>query len=331
MDTQTSMVALEVMEIDEASIIPFFTMVAEAYEAMEDKENLDGFKAKLNEKSDFPAERELFLRHVEDTDRMELVRHLAELGADEIQREWEAAQAAGQPDEEDEPDRAPFVADLQTYSGYWDRTEEGWPVFTDAFQGYAEGTHGQVAVGFFERAAAGEDKQALFAEFEVTFADDGEPDDPMKAVGERFATLWAEFDGTRESWDQCRDLTYGAANEADPQLYAMVYEQFQALEELPMPDRVTRLNEWGFDLSATGEEDEDATFAAMDAMFDEETIAETTRRLTDAAATALPEEASRVIGQAFDDVLAELPWAGNLTQEEIDEVLASVKNDLQTS
>jgi hypothetical protein len=418
------MVALEVMEIDEASIIPFFTMVSETYESIEDKDDFEEFRQKLNERSEFGIERELFLRHVDETDRMELVKYLVELGPDQVRMEWDEIQAAqAMPAEDDDgevpnraefvadlqtysgywdrteegwqafadafqeyaegthgrvavafferaaagedkvalfaefevifdevaedaeagemPNRAEFVADLQTYSGYWDRTEEGWQAFVDAFQAYAEGTHGRVAVAFFERAAAGEDKVALFAEFEVIFDDvaevangadgaGGGEEDRMKDAGEQFAYLWADFDGTRESWDQSRDWTYGAANDVDPDLYAALYERFQQLEEQPMPERIAQLNEWNFAITATGEEDENAAYAALGDMFDEEAAAELRGKVELAATSseAIAEADVPLIQDAFEQVLTQVPGATGLTEDQIAELMARAEQEL---
>jgi hypothetical protein len=424
-DTQTLTEALDVTGIDEAYVLQFVTMATRIYEDLEDKDSFDGFKEKLNQQSDFSAERELFLQYAESNGRMELVKYLAELGPDQVVMQWQDAKAgqelAGGADGEFEnreefaadlqtycgywdrtddgwqafvdafqeyaesthgaiavdffqraeagedklqmfeefgvvfddteteaqgaegsefPNRAEFATDLQTYCGYWDRTDDGWQAFVDAFQEYAQGTHGAIAVDFFQRAEAGEDKHRMFEEFGVTFDDaevtagagggDGESaedTDQMKAAGEQFGYLWAEFNGTQEGWEQSRDWTYGAANDADPTLYAAVYEKFQALEEQAMPQRIEQLNEWGFNLTATGEDNE---YEGLASMFDEETIAATTDRLTQSAADVLPEDAANV-GEAFQDALQTMPWAGDLSQEEIDQVLASVASELQTS
>lgn len=150
-------------------------------------------------------------------------------------------------------------------------------------------------------------------------------DQRLKGAGAQFAYLWADFDGTRESWIQSRDWTYRAANDVDPSLYAVLYEQFELLGEQPMTERIAQLNEWNFNLSATGEEDEAATYVAMGAMFDEEAVAASKQTLEDAvlASAAVPDDEAELIAETYDEIVAGNSEFGGyrLTKDEADEII----------
>ena len=70
------------------------------------------------------------------------------------------------------------------------------------------------------------------------------------AVVQQFGPGWAGWDGSEEGWAQFRDWTYSSANAQDPELYAAAYEKLAPLEELPLAERIARLTELGFEISA---------------------------------------------------------------------------------
>lgn len=92
------------------------------------------------------------------------------------------------------------------------------------------------------------------------------PETPMdgglwEAAVEQFGSGWAGWDGSADGWVEFRDWFYAAASSYGPEMYAVVFERLDPLNDVPLAERVARLTEFGFTISVSA--------SPLDQMLDE--------------------------------------------------------------
>lgn len=92
----------------------------------------------------------------------------------------------------------------------------------------------------------------------------GVTEDPWSTLVAAHGGDWAGFTGTEQSWAEHRDSFYINANAMDPQLYALAYQQLNPLEDLPMEQRLSALQSYGFTVTAQPAAVQDGTGMAVE-------------------------------------------------------------------
>lgn len=126
-------------------------------------------------------------------------------------------------------------------------------------------------------------------------------------VVELFGPGWVEWDGSEAGWVQFRDWLYSGANGQDPEMYAAAYEQLDPLNSAPLAERVARLSNFGFTVTAAGHGAEGGG--------------------QDESAQSLDD----VISSSLDEAVAEIPGAEVLSPADLAEIRAEIAAELAST
>jgi hypothetical protein len=88
------------------------------------------------------------------------------------------------------------------------------------------------------------------------------------------------------------------------------------------PDKVAFFAQYGVTVGSTDEGDE--ALGSLAALFDDEAIAAAQENFASAASAVLPEEHVDTMSDAFADVMADIPEAAALTEEQMQQLIAEV-------
>jgi hypothetical protein len=143
--------------------------------------------------------------------------------------------------------------DWDTFSEQLRSTAGGsFDTAVEAFLGYAT-DHGKTDL-ITKLVADPGALPAAYASSREHAAQSQSDDSPWDTVVRQFGPGWAGWDGSEEGWTQFRDWTYSSANAQGPELYGAAYEKLDPLGGLPLVERIARLTEFGFEISARPQE-----------------------------------------------------------------------------
>lgn len=301
--------------------------------AFADRVNRDGFA----------GEGEYFVRYVEDNGGADVVRKLVDEGLDNVTSWYEqlSAEESGAATDADDGsyDEDAWHAFVVEYGASWNGEDDTWEAFKTWFLYHAEERGLRVpAAGFVEYADGESDRVAFFAQYGVTItveADSADEDpDAWQAFLAEFGPAW---NGDEENWAAFTPYFLHYAAERGVTGFA---EGF--VENAP-EDNAERIGYFAsYGVTITPEAAEDTTGEAADDTTVEETaeeageaagdeipaevVAEAQQQFQDVAAQSdlVPPDLQDTLGEAFAQLVAEMPEAANLSPEQMRDLLATI-------